>query len=96
MREEFLAGLEDRRYLTIGEARAKRLQVRRPWCLRPACHAHMPSIGVPSSGPAGNETVRSWRCTVLNLCACRCTVRQQQATNARLCRVVMKCLTDTG
>jgi 5-methyltetrahydrofolate--homocysteine methyltransferase len=27
MREEFLAGLEDRRYLTIAEARAKRLQV---------------------------------------------------------------------
>lgn len=29
MREEFLAGLEDRRYLTIAEARAKRLQVGR-------------------------------------------------------------------
>jgi hypothetical protein len=32
MREEFLAGLEDRRYLTIAEARAKRLQVRECWC----------------------------------------------------------------
>ena len=56
MREEFLAGLEDRRYLTIAEARAKRLQVRRSHCLRPACHAHVPSKVVPSSGPAGLET----------------------------------------
>jgi hypothetical protein len=32
MREEFLAGLEDRRYLPIAEARAKRLQVLTPSC----------------------------------------------------------------
>ena len=33
MREEFLAGLEDRRYVPIAEARAKRLQVRTPLVL---------------------------------------------------------------
>ena len=30
MREEFMAGLEDRRYLSIADARAKRLQVGNP------------------------------------------------------------------
>ena len=30
MRDEFFASLEDRRYLSIAEARKKRLQVRQP------------------------------------------------------------------